>query len=120
MKNLHHLLHHPLPLLLLPDPIGQGGGDPGGHHHQADHHDRHDRHHHHQALPGGHHHQADPRRLGEHQPVAGHHRLPHVELFGLRALFFGFHRLIAQVQLGGQCHSLRLAGLDQLWPQTTL
>ena len=89
MKILHHLLHHPLPLLLLPDPIGQGGGDPG---------DRHDHHHHHQALPGGHHHQADARRLGEHQPVAGHHRLPHVELLGLRALFFAFQGLIAQVQ----------------------
>ena len=61
--HLQHLLHHPLPLLLLPDPIGQGSGDPGGHHHQADHHDRHDHHHHHQAPPGGHHHQADPRRL---------------------------------------------------------
>ena len=50
MKILHHLLHHPLPLLLLPDPIGQGGSDPGGHHHQA-----------------------DPRCLREHKPMAGHH-----------------------------------------------
>ena len=48
--HLQHLLHHPLPILLLSYPGGQGHGHPGGHHHQA-----------------------DPRGLREDQPVAGHH-----------------------------------------------
>merc|ERR1719348_2593785 len=57
LRHLQHLLHHPLPLLFLSNPGGQGHGHLGGHHHQA-----------------------DTRGLREDEPVAGHHRLPYIEL----------------------------------------